>query len=180
VRTGGRTALVVVMREAEDVLAPVRRRHLRSTVDRGIPAHVTILFPFVQARDVGPTLVDRLRALFAPVEPFGCELARVDSFPGYAWLAPEPADRFLELMTIAHREFPDLPPYGDAAIDPIPHCTVGAADEPERLAEIVVDVRAALAPRLPIACAVEAVTILEELGDETWLERETVPLGRPG
>lgn len=177
---GGRTALVVVMREAEGILAPWRRRHLSSTVERGIPAHVTILFPFVAARDLDSGLVARIRELYDSIAPFRCELTSIGSFPGYAWLGPEPVDRFLDLMEIAFRAFPDLPPYGEADLDPIPHCTVGAADEPERLAEIVAEVRDGLGPELPISCNVEEVTILEELEDETWRERESVPLGGSG
>jgi 2'-5' RNA ligase len=165
------------MREAQHVLAPCRLRHLRSTVERGIPAHVTILFPFVPAHDLDRELFTRLGGLFAPVAPFRCELTSVDSFPGYAWLVPEPVERFLELMAITHGAFPDLPPYGEADIEPIPHCTVGAADDPERLAEIVGELRAALSPRLPIACEVEEVTILEELDAERWIQRESIPLG---
>jgi 2'-5' RNA ligase len=175
VTAGGRTALVVVTREAEPVVSPWRLRYLRATVERGIPAHVTILFPFVPAGAVGAELAARLRDLYAPVEPFRCDLASVDSFPGYAWLSPEPAARFLELIAITRRAFPELPPYGDPDLAPVPHCTIGADDDPTRLDEIVAELRAGLDPQLPIRCKVEAITLLEELDDETWIERESFP-----
>ena len=176
---GGRTALVVVTREAERVLAPWRLRFLRATVERGIPAHVTVLFPFVAADRVEGTL-PALRELYASVAPFTCELASVESFPGYAWLAPRPTERFLDLIAITCRAFPDYPPYGGLELEPIPHCTVGAEDDPARLGEIVAELREALGPTLPLRCRVDRVTLLEELPDATWLQRHAFPLaGRP-
>lgn len=172
---GGRTALVVVTREAERDLIAWRRRYLRDTVERGIPAHVTILFPFVPADRVDDTF-PALRELYAPLVPFTCELASVESFPGYAWLAPRPAERFLDLIGITRRAFPDYPPYGELELEPIPHCTVGAEEDPARLDEIVAELRDTLGAELPLRCRVGAVTLLEELPDATWVERHAFPL----
>lgn len=168
---GGRTALVVVTREAEPVLAPSRRRHIGATVDRGIPAHITVLFPFVPALEVDAEISGALRALYAPVEPFAYDLASLESFPGYAWLAPDPGEPFLDLIAITRDAFPDLPPYGERDIAPVPHCTVGAAEDPDRLTALVAELQVELGAMLPIRCHAEAVTLLAERADETWFER---------
>ncbi len=174
--TPGRTALVVLTPEAEAVLAPWRRRFLSATVDRGIPAHVTVLFPFVPAREIDGEVDDAAHQLFAAVAPFEYELASVASFPGYAWLAPEPADPFLDLIARTRARFPEYPPYGDPDLEPVPHCTVGAAEAPECLAAIVAELRPALAASLPISCRATAVTLLEEHDDETWSARASFAL----
>jgi 2'-5' RNA ligase len=176
VTSGGRTALVVVTPEVEELLAPWRRRFLRTTVERGIPAHITVLFPFVPADEIEGRVEERVRELYAAVAPFTYALASVESFPGYAWLAPRPDAPFLDLMARTHATFPEYPPYGDRDVPAVPHCTVGAADEPEALAEIVTELRSALAADLPVKCRAEAVTLLEEGRDGIWATRATFAL----
>jgi hypothetical protein len=176
VTTGGRTALVVVIHEAEAVLMPWRRRYLRATVDRGIPAHITVVFPFVPATEIDAAVGEKLSELYAPVAAFEYDLASVESFPGYAWLAPRPAEPFLELIACTRSAFPDHPPYGDPELVPVPHCTVGASDEADRLAAMVAELRPALAADLPIRCRADAVTVLEELDTGVWTERDRLPL----
>ena len=163
-----RTALVVVASEAEPVVDPFRRRFLPAAVERGIPAHLTVLFPFVPADHLDEDIVAMLEALYAPLVPFAYQLVSVMSFPGVAWLAPEPSEPFVDLIARTTAAFPNLPPYGGAHSEPVPHCTVGDAERPERLDEIVAELRAELAPGLPIRCRCAAVTLLEELADGTW------------
>jgi 2'-5' RNA ligase len=176
VTTAGRTALVVVTPEAEAVLTPWRRRHLRATVDRGIPAHITVLFPFVPAADVDTAVEEVLRELYAAVPPFDYDLASVESFPGYVWLAPRPGAPFHDLIARTRAAFPGYPPYGDPELVPVPHCTVGAADDLGGLAAIVAELRPAFAGELPIRCRARAVTLLEERSDETWSARASFRL----
>jgi 2'-5' RNA ligase len=172
-----RTALVVLAGAAEPVLDPWRRRHDPAAVERRIPAHITILFPFVAAHDVGDGLVVRLEALYASAPSFGYDLARIDSFPGVAWLAPEPAGPFASLIERTRVAFPHLPPHGDPTVEPVPHCTVAVAGE-SRLRDAILDeLRAGLWPALPIRCEARAVALLEEGADGTWSTRAELPLG---
>ena len=173
---GGRTALVVVVDEAEHVLAPWRRRFLRATVERGIPAHVTVLFPFVPAVELDEGVLGSVRALYATLPAFEARLTSVESFPGYAWLAPEPSGRFRELIERTTTAHPEYPPYGDRGTEPVPHCTVGADDDPTRLAEMVGALRDGLVDELPIRCRVDAVTLLEEGSDGSWTSGDSFAL----
>ena len=167
-----RTALVVVADAVDETLAPWRRRFHAWSAERGIPAHLTILFPFVPASRVDGELLASLRALYAPVAPFAYELARVESFPGVAWLAPEPAAPFLDLIDATRAAFPDHPPYGDPTLEPVPHCTVGGdtgdEDDDRTLAAMLAELRDGLGPSLPLACRAEAATLLVEQADGTW------------
>jgi hypothetical protein len=166
-----RTALVVVPDAVGETLAPWRRRFHAWSVERGIPAHLTILFPFVPASRVDGDLLASLRALYAPVAPFAYELARIESFPGVAWLAPEPAAPFLDLIAATRAAFPEHPPYGDPTLEPVPHCTVGGdtdEDDDRTLAAMLAELRDGLGPSLPLACRAEAATLLVEQADGTW------------
>jgi hypothetical protein len=46
-----------------------------------VPAHVTILFPFVPVREIDDALVDDLRGLFARFQGFGGFELRATSVP---------------------------------------------------------------------------------------------------
>ena len=102
-----------------------------SAVERGIPSHVTILFPLVPAAEVDDDLLSELRGLVPPAHARSAyELARLETFPGVAWLAPDPAAPFHVLIERTRAAFPHCPPYGDPALEPVPHCTVGVTDDP--------------------------------------------------
>lgn len=170
-----RSALVVVAREAEPVVGEWRRRYLRESVERGIPPHLTVLFPFVPASEIDDAILATLERLYAPVRPFAYELASVEAFPDAAWLAPVPAEPFFDLVERARRAFPGLPPYGDPEHVVVPHCTLGIDEDPDRLAAMVRELRERLGPRLPIRCRAVDVALVGELGDGTWLTRATFP-----
>ena len=170
-----RTALVVVADDAEEATAPWRRRYNRSAVERLVPAHVTILYPLVPAAAIDDDLLATLRALYSPVAPFDYRFTRVESFPAVAWLAPEPTAPFLELIARTSEAFPDHPRYGDPKLAPVPHCTVGVVDAPAGLQPFLDELRAGLAPLLPIRCEARAVTLLEERDDRTWAAHTRFP-----
>ena len=175
-----RTALVVVADAADAVLAPWRRRFHAWSVERRIPAHLTVLYPFVAADRVDDELEASLRALYQPLAPFSYALARVESFPGVAWLAPEPSAPFLELIAETRAAFPEHPPYGDPTLEPVPHCTVGGDTgehvEGSALGEMLAELREGLGATLPIACRADAVTLLVEQVDGTWRRGPAFPL----
>ena len=175
-----RAALVVLAAEAEAPLLPWRRRYAASAVERRIPAHVTVLFPLVPASEVDERLVSRLRDLYASVAPFAYELAHLESFPGVAWLAPEPATPFHELIARTRAAFPAHPPYGDPSLEPVPHCTVGVAEQPAHLEPVLAELRTGLDPLLPIHCVAREVSLLEEHVDGTWSLRAALPLEGEG
>jgi hypothetical protein len=174
-----RTAVVVVADDAEEATVPWRRRYNRSAVERLVPAHVTILFPLVPAAAIDDELLSTLRGLYAQVAPFGYRLTRVESFPTVAWLAPEPAAPFLELIARTTEAFPDHAPYGDPTLEPVPHCTVGVVDAPAALQPALVELRAGLEPLLPIRCEARAATLLEERDDRTWRVHTRFPFEGP-
>lgn len=170
-----RSALVVVADEAEPIVGDWRLRHQREAVERGLPAHLTVLFPFVPTTQIDDELLTELRRLYAPVRPFTYELASVESFPDAAWLAPAPAEPFHVLVDVARRAFPALPPYGEPEHVVVPHCTIGTDDDPETVEAMVRDIREGLVPLLPIRCRAAELVLLGEGTDGRWARREAIP-----
>ena len=167
---------MVVVPEAEAPTAGFRARFLERSVARRLPAHITLLYPFADADAVDGGLLATLGSLYAGAEPFPFELARVDAFEAHVWLAPEPKERFIELIRLTWERFPDSRPYGAAVADsePVPHLTVGEGVDVEALRA---EAERALGPALPIACTADSVTLLEEQPDGTWASRASFPLG---
>lgn len=94
-----------------------------------VPAHVTILFPFVPAEALSRGVRDRLARAVASVAPFDARFERTGRFPGSLWLAPEPAEPFRELTERVARAFPDHPPYEGAHDEIVPHVTLAMGAE---------------------------------------------------
>lgn len=169
--SGGReqTALVVPVPEAEHLLRPWRSRH---TADGrlGMWAHLTLLHPFLAPREVAGEL-GPLRAQLAGWAPFSFALVEPRRFPGgLLYLAPEPEERFRELLADVQAPFPDRPLYGGEHEDVVPHCTVAHSDDGGLLDEI----EEALRPHLPLA-ALASEAWLVELGPDGWAVRARLP-----
>jgi len=158
-----RTALVITVPEAEPLVGPARSRY--DLADRtGIPAHITILFPFGD-RD------DGLDELFARFPPFDFALTHVRRWPTVLWLAPEPSEPFVGLTNAVAARYPEHPPYEGEHDVVIPHLTVGHHEEPPR------ELDAELRRGLPIAARATHVVQLEEFEHHRWRERGRFSLG---
>ena len=123
------TGLILVVPEAEPVVRDLRARSGPSAA-AGVPAHVTILYPFRPWAAVDRHVVVRLKQILRGVRPFELSFAGVGRFPGVLWLAPEPRGPALALTRAITEAFPDCPPYGGGVAEPVPHLTV-AMDEDE-------------------------------------------------
>jgi 2'-5' RNA ligase len=164
-----RSALIVAVPEAEPLVGHWRERYDNASL--GVPAHVTLLFPFVPAEETDDALLATLRELFASQPAFSFSLTRVARFPEVAWLAPEPAKPFRRLTELIFSRYPDYPPYEGIHDAVIPHLTVGVGDT-----ALQDEIDAALAPRLPIEAEAREVTLLIEDGSGRWHARERFPL----
>jgi hypothetical protein len=128
----GGSAVLVPVPEAERVVSPHRSR-LDGAAALGVPAHVTVLYPFVPPPAITPSVVDALAVAVASVSAFGCEFGATAWLPGYRH-------------------------YGGAHADPVPHLTVGdrpaGGDAELRAAE------AAVRPQLPVRAQVRRVWLM--------------------
>jgi hypothetical protein len=79
VGAGLQSVLLVEVPEAEPAVARHWER-LDANALLGIPAHVTVLFPFMAPQMIGPPVLADLERLFAAVRRFRFELARTDWF----------------------------------------------------------------------------------------------------
>ena len=165
----GESALVVVVPEAEEAVGRWRAAHDPSA-DRGVPAHVTVRFPFFPAAEIDDGVLGTLDALASDVDPFTATFRSVERRTDGVWMRPEPEDPFRRLTRAVWTRWPELPPYGGIHADVIPHLTVAGGEAPR-------GVETAVSAHLPIVTRVAAMELIAFDGDR-WTTRERFPLGR--
>lgn len=173
---GPRRSAVIVPIELPPALERVRA--VADPVARlGVPAHVTLLFPFLERPLLRPDVLGRLAAILGREPAFDLDLAAVRAFPGVddsagvVYLAPEPAAPFVRLTGAIWAAWPDHAPYEGSFDEVVPHLTI--ADGTRRLAEI----EAVAAPHLPVRRRAEEAWVIVETDDGRWTRLARLPLG---
>jgi hypothetical protein len=149
------SCLLVPVPEAERAVSGLRDRLDRAAA-WGVPAHVTILYPFVLPAAVTSHVVATAAAAVASVRAFDCVFAQTAWFgQEVLWLAPEPADPFRALTIAVHAAFPQYPPFGGIYPDVVPHLAIGDRPPggPGALEAAEAEVTAALPVRTHVSCA---------------------------
>jgi 2'-5' RNA ligase len=119
------SALIVPIPEAEPAVSGLRER-LDTAAGWGIPAHITVLYPFLPPAHLTPPVLAAVRLIAAGVPGFFLSLDRVAWFADRVlWLAPDPAEPFRELTNRIANRFPLAQPYGGDFAEVVPHLTVG-------------------------------------------------------
>lgn len=169
-----RSALIVAVPEAGRAVDGWRERTSTAKPSSGVPAHVTLLFPFVPVPEIDGALLAELRELFGRFQNFSFELRELRRFPSVLYLAPEPPGPFVQMTETLVASYPDFPPYGGIFESVVPHLTV-AEGEPELLDEAERDIRQAL----PIIGLAGQVILIEEVEPDIarWQTRARIPLG---
>ena len=167
-----RSGLIVKVPEAEPAVHNLRS-HLDPVAALGVPAHITVLFPFAPPASLSGAAHSTLRGLFSNITAFDFRLVATRWFDHTVlWLAPDPNAQFLALTHAVADEFPAYPPYDGQFSDVIPHLTVadcGPADA-MRAAE------QRLQPTLPIKSTARSVSLMCELPSGLWQETATYAL----
>jgi hypothetical protein len=166
--------LLVPVPAAEALLHSLRRK-LDPSSALGMPAHITVLYPFAPLASLVSSTADRLGELLERFEPFDFVLADIGWFDERVlYLAPSPHTPFVELTAGLADAFPDFPPYGGAFGETIPHLTVGENARPTSL------YRASrrLERLLPIKASAQEVCLMAPDTGGHWSVRRRFPLGR--
>lgn len=176
-----RTALLVVCPEVEPVVRHHRRRY-DAAARVGVPAHVTVLYPFVAPAEVTRVVRERAAAVAAAAAPFDLVLRRTAWFDETVlYLAPEDSDPLVALTAAVTAAFSGNPPYENRHPGTVPHLTV-ARDQPY---PVLREVEKAVLPVLPVHQHVAALELWTgprptTHGEARWRRLETFPFGDPG
>jgi 2'-5' RNA ligase len=171
------SAVIVAVPEAEDAVASWRAR-LDSAAGRGVPAHITVLYPFLPPEQLDDAILESLAAVVATAHAFDFTLARVAWFgTEVVWLDPDPAEPLRELTAQVWQRFPQCSPYGGRHAELIPHLTIG---DGAPLPELEAAARSVQA-ELPIRARVtHARVICGSMEQNSWHTLADLPLGSAG
>lgn len=152
------SALIVEVPAAESVVGSYRAE-LDANASLGIPAHITILTPFLPPDRLGAAERGRLLRVFAAVAPFDFRLDRTDWFgTTVLWLAPQDPGPFADLTERVFAAFPGHPPFGGQFDEVRPHLTIGHQRPIEELRRAEQEI----VPKLPVTARASAVTLKAE------------------
>lgn len=150
------TALVLPVLAAESAVGQHRARLDRAARD-GVPAHITVLYPFLPPPRISESLLASLGALFAEIAVFEFTLDHIGWFDkDVVWLGPRDPAPFAKLTNLVFSAFPSCPPYGGRHSEVIPHLTIGHDHEPRDLCAAAESVQ----PCLPIEAAATEVILM--------------------
>ncbi|MFF5126689.1 2'-5' RNA ligase family protein [Streptomyces syringium] len=166
----GTTAVVIVLPDAAPLLDAAWRID-PALVRRGVPAHVSLLYPFVPEPALTGQDEEGVRSLAASFPAADLALEEVVTASGFVAVTVPGLQPVVDAF---RARWPGLRPYrGRFGVRPAAHVTVAmGADDPAAAA----DVRAAVGSLLPLRTRAAAVQLVV-LTKEGWQSRFTAPLG---
>jgi hypothetical protein len=164
------------MPNTDPVVRPLRRAQ-GATGDAGMPAHITLLYPFLEGADIDEGVRAALREMFAPYRSFDVAFQRPARADGMLYLPPEPADAFVALHQQIRNTWPRLLPYeGRYGAGYTPHLSIAYGDEGRLDPDGVFGpLEAALEAHLPLRSQARSVWLVVRR-DGHWLHQGTFPL----
>jgi 2'-5' RNA ligase len=171
-----RTAVIIPVAPAEAAVSEHRRR-LDVAASWGVPAHVTVLHPFVPPTAMDDNVVTRLAAVVAATSAFDSTFDRCEWFgDDVLWLAPDRDQEFRDLTSRVVERFPSYLPYGGEFDDVVPHLTVG--DSRRGTIDELKAAESDLSGKLPVTARIEHALLIAGTDQPGgWRTLATLPLG---
>jgi 2'-5' RNA ligase len=167
------TALIIPVPAAEPVVGPSRAR-LDPAAAWGVPAHVTVLYPFLPLSAIRTAALARL---FRGFPAFTATFGAIRWFDErVVWVDPAPAASFRALTEAVWSAYPAAPPFRGEFADVVPHLTIGH-DAPR---PVLAAAASSVAAHLPFQEQIAAVRLIAGVtGHRRWETVSTFSLGRP-
>jgi 2'-5' RNA ligase len=163
--------LVLLTPELDPAVDGWRRRYDPSAA-WGVPAHVTVLYPWKQVEEVTADDRTALGELCRDLPALELVFERMGRFSETLWLDPQPTQPIRALIDVVGAQWPLYPPYGGMFDEVIPHLTVADGHQPGALTALVGD----LERQLPLRTSVGALTLMRLAGDR-WVVDSAFPFG---
>ncbi|MGI6876972.1 2'-5' RNA ligase family protein [Amycolatopsis sp. 3B14] len=139
----GRSVLAIPVPAADPLLA--RAAELSPAARRGLPAHISLLYPFRPAADLDEATVTALADALERQPAMEVRFERCHHHDGFVYLRPDPLQPLTGLIAALRRRWPGVVPYdGRFGEDVGAHLTVAMGASPREAAALVRAVEATL------------------------------------
>lgn len=155
---------LAVLRDASDQMAA-----------RGVPPHVTVLFPFMAVDALTSVVQSALARLAQQERPFVTSFARVDRPEQTVWLVPTDQKPFLRLTASVTALWPEYLPYEGVHDELITHLTLVETADAHARGEAWVSASRAV----PFSVSVRELTVIVEGLSGMWRTHWRLPFGAP-
>jgi hypothetical protein len=160
------SAVIVPLLQADALLRAWKPRW-EPPAPVGIPACVTLAYPFLTPDELGPAALSGLAAVFAAQPPLTVRLAGVTRWPGLVVLLPDPAEQFVALAEQVQARFPTSRTPGGGTL--VPHVTALRSRDDHALDEAASE----LAAKLPLDVNIAEAWLVQAAGGKrAWLAAE--------
>ncbi|MFE7358150.1 2'-5' RNA ligase family protein [Streptomyces sp. NPDC057543] len=164
------SGLIVRVPEAEPAVRAWRDR-LDPSARAGVPAHVTVLFPFLDESRIDDGACAAIGEVIGRHRPFETRFEHCGRFPGILYLVPEPDLPFRRLTEAIADRWPEAPPFGGQFDEVVPHLTIAQGQDDAVLEEAEADLHC----RLPVTARVSSVDLMVHDGTR-WQQRASFAL----
>jgi 2'-5' RNA ligase len=139
-----------------------------------VPAHVTLLYPFVGWQELDPSIGRKIASVAARHAAFDYTMTGPERWPDTVYVAVEPVEPFIRLQADLAASFPEYPIYGEgSAFEFSPHITVAEG----RSVDDAMTMHEAAWAALPLSARAEWLEVIATNGAK-WDLVLRVPLGR--
>jgi hypothetical protein len=168
------SAIIIKVPEVESVVG-THRHALDPSEKWGMPAHVTLLYPFLPPLDIDVEVLTRLETIVCRHQQFTVRFLQAAWFGDEVlWLSPNPDLSFRRLTADLFAGFPQTPPYGGSITDPTPHLTVADGAS----VHIMKEVESIVVAKLPIKAMFDFVSVMVGSPElRSWKTIAEIPLG---
>lgn len=165
--------LIVPPRPVQSFAFPIRETHDAESFNR-VPAHITLLYPFVPPDQVEEA--EKVLARICKKQPtFTLTLDRYGQFENALFLEPSQPEKLIELFTKISEAFPDYPPYeGEHSKGFHPHLTLAKIDKPIQAKKIKLPTE----PEFSFEVKQVHIYLGAPDDDTPFIPRAVIPLGK--
>ena len=169
------SAFIVHVPEAQTCVGGLRER-FDASVKVGVPAHITVLVPFMDPGLITDEVIRQAQRALHAVPAFSFSLSAVARFPTTTYLVPEPSGPFIALTRSLVSQFPEYPPFRGEHDTIVPHLTVAHGDA-DKAGIAARELEMVMHAHGPICSMCSHITLLENSSGQ-WTPMHSFGLSR--
>lgn len=170
------SVILIPVPSADPIIGKWREQY-DSVVLRGIPSHITLLFPFKNPSEITEEVLSKLSNIFIGMKPFSFVLETIQTFPNVIFLEPKSKEPFIQITEEIVKVFPENPPYEGKYPSINPHATIAQLSDDQDMSAIKKNISEDIDKFLPIQSIATEAWVMVEGEDDNWHRKAVFVFG---